>query len=248
MYFYFVTNTKSKKMNLNKVTVLLEKVNALHKSIQLGGDATSKIERDLMLSYLRQLYELFHDQTETPAATSNFEPEVVRKPVEQPKPKIEPIITPPRIIEIPDTIKEELTRPVKPFVQEIPTPPVKTFQEPVAPKEVPRPVPVETPIAENAIAALFDQKQAKELSEKLSNARIEDLTRSISLNDKMLYANELFNEDLVAFNEVVRTINNMATFADAQRYLVQLARQYDWVTETKQESAKNFIKLVRRRF
>ncbi|NJL76520.1 MAG: hypothetical protein HC892_17390 [Saprospiraceae bacterium] len=238
-------------MNLSKVTILLEKVNALHKSIQLGGDAISRIERDLMLSYLRQLYELFHEPVETNTPSSNFEAEVVHKNIEQPKPKPEPIPTsvPPRVIEITDFLKEELERPVKTPTPEPPyqPQPPRTYQE-APPKEIPKVAPITDLVTDNAIAALFDQKQAKELSERLSSIRIEDLTKAIALNDKLLYANDLFSGELVTFNEVVRTINNMNVFAEAQRYLTQLAKQHNWTSESKQESAQNFIKLVRRRF
>lgn len=255
MSVYFVTNTKTKKMNLSKVTILLEKVNALHKSIQLGGDAISRIERDLMLSYLRQLYEIFHEPVETNTPSSNFEAEVVHKNMEQPKPKPEPITVPtpapatPRVIEITDFLKEELERPVKTPTPEPPyqPQPTRTYQE-VPPKEIPKVALINELVTDNAVAALFDQKQAKELSERLSSIRIEDLTKAIALNDKLLYANDLFSGELVTFNEVVRTVNNMNVFAEAQRYLTQLAKQHNWTSESKQESAQNFIKLVRRRF
>ncbi|MEM8526177.1 MAG: hypothetical protein AAGG68_16170 [Bacteroidota bacterium] len=250
-------------MNLDKASILLEKINALHKGMQADGKI-SEIEKDLMMSYVRQLYEIYMaipknakvpiPTPEPPKAKPRpvaFETEIIRKKVE---PKIvEPpkeTYKPPRVIEIPETIKEEIKPPPTYEV-----PPQPAYQEP---RPEPKPV-YQTPKARPApgtpsssvskeIKALFKEKKAKELSEKLSASRIQDLTKAIALNDKLLFSNDLFGGALVTFNEVIRTLNDMPTKNDAENYLMELAKQHNWTSEEKQDSAKAFIKLVRRRF
>lgn len=242
-------------MDLKKTSVLLEKINALHNNMKIGNGTVSTIEKDLMLSYIRELYESVLAKEQVNRTKPNYESEVIRKKVEPVKPapvKVEPVVEKPRIIEIPDHIKEELETNAPPIVLpkiENPVAPPKPSTTPPSTTVVPEKTKVEvTTSASEEIEALFDLPEAKELSEKLSASPIDDLTRSIALNDKLLYSNELFNGALVTFNEVVRTLNNMPDFNSAKNYLVELAIQHDWATKNKAEFSKNFIKLVRRRF
>ncbi|MEN0049449.1 MAG: hypothetical protein AAF806_20485 [Bacteroidota bacterium] len=251
-------------MNLDKASILLEKINALHKGMQADGKI-SEIEKDLMMSYVRQLYEEYMsipknakvpiprpEPTVVKEKPLAFETEIIRKRaeprvVEKPKETYKP----PRIIEIPKEVKEEIQTPPpayeaspRPAYQEPKPEPKPSYQAPKA-----RPVPAtSTAAVSKEIKALFKEKKAKELSEKLSASPIRDLTKAISLNDKLLFSNELFSGALVTFNEVTRTLNDMPSKADAENYLMELAKQHNWTEDEKQDSAKAFIKLVRRRF
>jgi len=96
---------------------------------------------------------------------------------------------------------------------------------------------------------LFEKQTAKELSEKLSEQPIQDLTKAIALNDKLLYANELFNKELSDFNKAIYRINGMQSFDQAKAYVSELAEKYKWTEdENRLEMAKDLSKLVRRRF
>lgn len=236
-------------MNLEKANILLAKINGLHKGMQADG-RISEIERDLMMSYVRQLYEVYlHPQKEktsviVPKPTA-FETEVIRKKVEPIQPKETYI--PPRVIEIPKEVKAEVSPPPTPKFQPKPVVTAPIYKEPT-----PSPTkPTSSGIGNNVSAEvkeLFREKRAKELSEKLSIAPIRDLTKAIALNDKLLYSNELFGSALVTFNEVIRTLNDMPSKSEGDNYLMELARQHDWTSGGRKEVAKDFIKLVRRRF
>ena len=90
-------------MSLQHTKNLLNKINALHKSIEIDGEISS-IERDLMLSYTRQFYEAFlmmsDVPTPTPIAAAPVQPPVV---VETPKPApvyVAPVqVVPPTVVE-----------------------------------------------------------------------------------------------------------------------------------------------------
>lgn len=225
-------------MNLSKASLLLDKINNLNNSLEKSGISISSIERDLMLSYIRQLYECYLDEMPSqplPKQQEEFPHEATppRKEVKRDAYK------PPRIIEIPDAIEEEIEEPAPP------PPPRKMEMETVRTNPTP---PKPTVEMSDEVAVLFEQKAASDLSEKLSKSPISDLTKAIALNDKLLYSNQLFGGALVSFNEVIRTLNNMSSFNEAEQYLMQLATQHNWTTQGNQEVAKSLIKLVRRRF
>lgn len=243
-------------MGIKKATALLEKINNLHKNVE--KNTVSSIEQDLMLSYIRQLYEIYLDIRQPEATPPTFETEVIRK-TPPPKPKVESTYKPPKVIEIPDSLKEEIKIPEVKTPTPTPPQPAPTVikSAPVVEKVVtpePEPINIPTPAAPTVemgdadLEALFELPKAKELSDRLSASAINDLTRSIALNDKLLFSNELFNGALVTFNEVVRTLNSMPNFGAAKQYLVELAQQNNWTAKSKTESAKAFIKLVHRRF
>ena len=139
-------------MTLQNTKILLDKINALHKSIETDVQI-SGIERDLMLSYTRQFYEAFllmgDEQTpvrtavspvvpivETPKAAPQpvqVAPPVVEKVVVAPPPPApvaEPVVE--RVVVVPAPI-------IEPVVEKIivPQPPVIEYT-PVAPVFAPK--------------------------------------------------------------------------------------------------------------
>ncbi|MFK7933772.1 MAG: hypothetical protein AB8G22_09690 [Saprospiraceae bacterium] len=249
-------------MDIQKAKILLEKVNALLKSVSMDADNISNIEKDLMLSYIRQLYDavLLGDNTSIAKVTiPKKAPKKTRPPVfeiekEEPAPppppriKVQPTptYTPPRIIEV----SESLTDMAEPAAATPPKVVVKKEVPPPPPPPKAQPKPKTTPqaVTPKGQEGLFEFKAAKELSEKLSERPIRDLTKAFALNDKLLYANELFGKELVVFNESIRQLNGMQNFAEAKDFLSQLATKYKWTKGERSKVAKDFVKLVRRRY
>jgi len=253
-------------MKPQQVRILLEKINALHKSIDLDEGAISAIERDLMLSYIRQLYDIYLNAGQrsnaVPPEDAPANIQQPENPAPQERPRPEPIrrnpYKPPRIIEIPD--REEVAK----------APPKKTPPPSHTPKTEPAPAPeleksqsrVEAttttpparqepaPVASDQpqLRLLFEQRQATELSEKLSESPISDLTKSMSINDRLLYMNELFAKNMQHLEDTLRQLNGYRDMKEAQPLLFDLARRHDWLDEEKQDTAKDFIKMVRRRY
>ena len=225
-------------MDLKKAKVLLEKIESLHRSMSMDNGQVTAIERDLMLSYIRQLYEVYLDgKSAAPAsapARSRPEPEP-----ERPKK--------PRIIEIPDSLKEiseEAPRP-EPKPQPRPQPrPEPRVEAP--PRPEPRPAPVRKEPKEYQV--LFEYRKATELSEKLGERSIGDLTKAFAINDRLLYTNELFGKDQDAFAESLKLLNKFESMDEARSLLVNLAEQYDWTDDERLGTAQDFVKTVRRRY
>jgi hypothetical protein len=243
-------------MDLQQAKVLLKKINTLHDSMSLDNGPIASIERDLMLSYIRQLYEAYQDLSSNgkvmsssssaspKTAASGPELEIVPPPREkevspEPPPRK---YTPPKIIEIPEPTPEPVKVSTPP-----PPPPRKTTTAPPPVATTPR-TSSSAGSSNSKIRALFDQKEARELSERLSLQPLNDLTKGLSINDRLLYTNDLFNKNTNSFNDALRILNAKDSMEAARAYLEELAAEYSWTDEEKADVAKDFIKHIRRRF
>ena len=261
-------------MNFQQTKIILEKINRLTASMALDEDNISQIEKDLMLSYVKQLYETcLAGQTEVakPARPTG----VPKERVVESAPKVEEVqrvqpvveaqverVVAPEPTPAPKVIREEMPVVEKPAVvskpvemeAEVP----KYDPAPYTPPKiaVPKIVTTPNPVVEqkmepinNDLEGLFEQKEASDLAEKLSQTPIRDLTRAMSINDRLLTIKELFNGDDTAFQATLVTLNGLNNFAEAKEYLARnIAGKYDWPNPAKEKKAKIFIKLVRRRY
>jgi len=237
-------------MDFHQSTIVLEKINSLHKSLQAGGGQVAPIERDLMLSYIRQLYETVLNpmgaSAPAPAAPAP-KPEEPPAPV---APQRKP--APPKIIEIPDTLKD-LAPPTPQPVRQAPPAPAPKVVEVAPPPPAPRapepaPQPAKTEKISAKVEALFSFQQARELSDKLGDRPITDLTKAMAINDRLQYMNELFGKDADSMTETLKLLNKFENLDQARSLLMSVAEQYHWADEEKIDTAKDFIKLIRRRY
>jgi len=257
-------------MNLEQAKVTIDKINSLFNSLQHDGGKVSSIERDLMLSYVKQLYESFLHESASANSVPGHEQSAL--PKEEPAP-VRRGYTPPRIIEVPDSRRANSTPPSpdpsrqpqpkprpNPQPQPKPEPDPKPDPRPTPQPQPPRPEPEPEPpstdptedqvqtVPDRKVASLFQFKQATELSEKLSERPIQDLTKALAINDRLLYMNELFGRDLNALNDNLSRLNKMENMEEAKGLLGRLAQEYDWADEEREDIARDFIRLVRRRY
>lgn len=244
-------------MNLPQTKILLEKIISLYKTLSSDEKNISTIERDLMLSYVRQLYETVLDTSGTPSVSA---------PARQTPPPQSVVAPPPPKVEIYKAPSPTPVQQPKPVVVEQPQPvyeaPKVVERAPYMPPPTPTPTPVveqpkPTPMVHTAhsghipadVTALFEENTGKELSDKLANTPIADLSKAFGFNDRLLTQNELFGGNKTVFDEIVKDLNNSSGFDTAKGLLVSLAAKYHWTAnEDRKKQAKAFIKLVRRRF
>ncbi len=240
-------------MNLPQTKILLEKIITLYKTLSSDENNISPIERDLMKSYVRQLYEAVIDAPPTPSVSTaqkathaTAQPKLETPKATPPPPPVQqPIVVeqPKPVYEAPQTVYEA------PKVVETPR-----YTPPSPPAEQPKPTPAAytphyTPHIPAEIEALFEDIAGKELSDKLANTPIADLTKAFGFNDRLLTQNELFGGNKAVADEVIKDLNNMSGFESAKGFLLSLATKYNWAAnEDRKRQAKTFIKLVRRRF
>jgi len=223
-------------MNIKQANIILEKINRLYKSMTLDPSNIDEFEQDLMLSYIRQLH-------------ASFSPIEKSKKKRKKKTELPPVVSFPK--PEPKTVKPE-PKPTSP-----PAPkPTKIIVEvqPTQSKTTPAPKPaahtdMATSISKDDFNELFDHKEAKELSEKLSELPIKDLTKVMGLNEKIFTINELFGGDGKAFDTALKTLNTFNNFDQAKAYLSEnFVSQYNWTNKTNKKKAINLIKLIRRRY
>jgi hypothetical protein len=191
-----------------------------------------------MLSYLRQFYETI--------ALSQSQPKATQSEV-QPITEVPPLKEEQPIKEV-QSLKEEKRetgllgreRGVGNFEPEKKTP------EPVVHEMIPQPV---EPASDSELAHLFIWQEPSNLAERLASQAIPNLSFStFSMNERLLYTNDLFEKNNAEMEEAVKMLNNFTHFDQAKVFLLNIGRQYDWHKEDRKEAAKSFINTVRRRF
>jgi hypothetical protein len=260
-------------MNTKQTKIALDKINALYQTMNYDG-IISKIEKDLMLSYVRQLYEavLMADDFTTPNSATKIEVENIPLKLEEPKIEIKAVVVEEKmpVVEKEPIIKEQESnfeikvqsepRPV--FTEKIFEAPEKKevqSKEMYQSKQDAKPGPVMVDIVEQPHQSnshnhhqhirLFEEKKSTDLSDKLGETKIADITRAMGLNDRILTANQLFNGSQDLFQQTLQQINELDSFEDAKNVLKKYANQFNWERdEDSTEQAEWFIRLVKRRF
>jgi hypothetical protein len=221
-------------MNTQQAQIQIDKINALWRSMNATPGQISSIERDLMRSYILNLYEAFTLEAVVPAQTSI---------PASPTPTIyEPPMAKPTVIAPPPVESKPVNEPLPPKV--IPPPPPKPDNPPVS---VPG-ISVKTAPIEQRFDSLFKASASGDLSDKLSRQPIAQLNKAFAINDKVLYINDLFEKDHLVFSDTIRVLDNLQHMDEAKRIIADLADQYQWLDETRLETAQAFVQLVQRRF
>ena len=72
---------------------------------------------------------------------------------------------------------------------------------------------------------------------------VKDVRSAISLNDRILFINKLFDEDPMAFQEAIGKVNSFETFAQVVEYII--TEHSDWNLES--DTVYRFMMAVRRK-
>ncbi len=97
-------------------------------------------------------------------------------------------------------------------------------------------------IVEKETEAPVQQEKFLEESINFEQTSISKLTDALTLNDRYLYANELFDKDMSAFNDLIKSIDSSLSLNEASALLIPLS----WDGEN--EHVISFTNLVERRF
>ncbi|MFZ4634019.1 MAG: hypothetical protein ACOYNO_07425 [Saprospiraceae bacterium] len=223
-------------MDLLKAKIYLDKINREMTRMLRDPETIVRIEQDIVLSYIRELYDALQ-----PDPDSTVSPSTPQTPVRKSAPNVAPKASPaPPPVEAPPAVQE--TPPT--FTPAPEPPPQPVFVSP----EVPLSPPSSSGIT-SSVEQLFSFKEAKELSEKLADQPVSDLRQAISLNDRLQYTRELFSGDQQAFEQTLNILNTLNVFEQAKLYLIDhCVQQYGWTDKSRVELAKKFVRLARRRF
>ena len=118
------------------------------------------------------------------------------------------------------------------------------FDEPEAVVEEVAPIlePVADPVVKSApIIDTMTDKQAWRTD--MPGSPVKDVRSAISLNDRILFINKLFDEDPMAFQEAIGKVNSFETFAQVVEYII--TEHSDWNLES--DTVYRFMMAVRRK-
>lgn len=211
-------------MDVEKIKSTVKKLTRLLDQI---NEEASPIEKDLVLDYLRVAYDQVL-QSDSPQVKSNFE--------SQPSSSL------PTETEISNT----------PLHPSPPKPVIETNLHLSALKidAVPQEIPHERhpTIDSSALLNLFQPLTAHDLSEKLGAQPIRNVKQAFSINDRLLFINELFGKNADLFADTLKMVDNYESWEPAKSVLLNLASQFHWEKGEKSEIARQFIKTIQRKF
>jgi len=127
-------------------------------------------------------------------------------------------------------------------------PVLEVVKQEVKVEEVKAAAPLEQKTAVRA-ASISEKLQTPDVSlaARLSKSAIKDLTKAVSINQKILFTKELFKGDSFAFNEALGKLNAFENKEQAFTFLQNdLNSKYAFKTEA--ESYNQFVELIERRY
>jgi len=244
-------------MNFKKVEKAAKKINQLLDNMK-DEEEVSKIEKDLLLSYIRSLYEKVIDSEESSKRIISEAP-TQRKVVKDiiTGPKVEGVgPTPPPAIEIADVVRQEIKETA---YQADPISVQQPIESPIyvhnnmdyktaatTLKDEPEPTKNKAP---QELLDLFAAESVNELSDKLSRSPVLDLTKCMGINERIFTVNELFGGDSGLFKTTMQELDKLNSIEQARDFLVNsVAIDQNWISESKMKKATNFVKLISRRY
>lgn len=223
-------------MDVNSFNKKLKKVINISETLQ-PSESLSALEKDLLLSYLRDLYEIVLDIDSNKIS-----------PVHSTKVETPPIVNVPKVETVVTDTAPQTSLPVE-VVRNEPSPAPKVVE--VAPTPEAKSTPSVTAQHQSLVHLdeLFTEEAITDLSDKLASTHIPDLRKAMSINERLFTQNELFGNDGTLMSNALEKLNAMSSFDEAKQYLIdQFVVSQNWLTENKIKKAATFIKMVKRHF
>lgn len=249
-------------MDISRIERRIKKINSVL-DVFKEDNKISSIEKDLLLGYVRELYDLIRE-SESDITVLNTESHTQNTVETTATPKTE-------FIKIEDVKKPIMTHEIEKPDVDVVMP--KVEQSPIISKPVAESKPtIEAPSHQvksevkntfkeilakqnkedeklDELHEIFIQEEVTDISEKLSRSKIDDITKVIGINERLFTINELFGGDKNLFETIVKKLNNATDFESAKSILInEVAIPLNWEKENKLKQAQQFVKHVRRKF
>ena len=219
-------------MDFNRIKLQLKKITRTVDMIEADGQIT-KLEMDLLRDYIRKLYEYTNREVEQESQSSKS-----KGPAESSTPQS------------PGRSENGSSKEIEPDTDKGKNKEVATVSD--SSKDLSadtEPSKSRTESIPQEILELFEEEEATELSEKLSKMAINDIEKSMSINEKIFTINELFDGNSQEFRACLSKLDQLNDYDRAVSYLSKdVAAKYEWADESKRKKALNFIQLVHRKF
>jgi hypothetical protein len=234
-------------MNIDKIERRLKKINSVLEIFKEDNKLT-RIEKDLLLGYVRELYDLILlndeenlqkeiEKIENTIPTASIIAEIKNPTIEE-----EIVIDTKQI----DLLKEETLAPIV-EVQETLLEPVKQLTDSEL-KVVEQSHSQKTKYPQE-LEEIFEIDKYADVSEKLGMSKITSIIDAIGLNDKLLMTKELFNGNGELFMTILNKIEKAEHYEIAKSIILdEVAIPMKWVETDKLEKAESLAQLIWRKF
>ncbi len=214
-------NTKSK--------VLLNKINAFFQNTEVTQNEFSNLERELLLQYLRELY----DNLKYPVSDSGENSEEVRA-VRNHVTEVQPVEKGKDVEVVAASYSNGQSRDHSVMKER------EIEQQTILPEEAD---------SQDELSALFDEILLIDPSNRFAKSPVQDISRAMGINERILTINELFKGDQKKFQDVVAHLNECSSYEEAKSFLIgDVASANDWLADKKRKKVEIFLSLVRRRY
>ena len=203
----------------NELNLLDAKISEFQQLADMTGDELEPIDLD-PIELLEPVVD-FAAEPEEPAEGESVEDlQIEEEPVQE-------------VTEVEEIVAEDL-----PEDDDLPF-----FEEEAVEEKVPVLPVAEEPKAESR-QAVIDAMAAKQAwRTDMPGTQVKDIRSAISLNDRILFINMLFDQDPMAFQEALTKINQMSSIDEVVEYIV--AERPEWNLES--ETVYRFMMAVRRK-
>lgn len=245
----------NKKIIKDELQWLLEAINEQYETIRTYEDKIPRIEFDILMDNVRKFYEDMRmlqraDQNLPQTDKKTKAPIVENQPLTEHSHSKSGASAPPKQSSSPEiTVRYEKPTPAadKPT---IPPPPARETPS----KDIPSPGRKHANVSEADLFAAEEPvfsiklKEAREktLGPKSTSTRVDNLKNAITINEKFMFINELFEGNLRDYNETIETLNGFKDLNQASEYLDLLVKKNFWNTGL--NAFKKLKEMVERRF
>jgi hypothetical protein len=245
-----------------KISVLIEKINYLQHAIAQNGGVVSKVDKDLMVNYVRELYELVlglpvnmphypasgYGNPDPAAPYTQYSPHNFPVNYSQTPPPTNPVqhppLTPPPSTPAPPSNVNDAGAKVE-------TPKTgpelnASFKFSTGRRSLSDTIKIKTAADKPSLNENF-KRDENDIAAKMQLSPIKDLKTFISLNKRFSYINFLFGNDAGLYDEAINYLNTCDSFESAKHYLnTHLQPKLNW-SDTN-EMVTEFKTLIQRRF
>ncbi|MEO5569685.1 MAG: hypothetical protein ABIT08_08170 [Bacteroidia bacterium] len=265
----------STELTKQQIASLLETLREQYDVIRINESKIPQIEIDLLLNNTRNLYEALLQLNKLNSAENVIvKTEFVAEEKKVEEPKIVEIKTPEPVkeeiiaemesghdelkasVEIPqvekiEEVQEKISAPVEQKIMEERTSVINKTSKPVSKSGN---LFEEATVVSNKFEGpqtvhdkITKSKEDKSWHDKLQNQPVTDLKKSIGINEKFKFVNELFDGHLQNYNESIDFLNSCKTYADAEHYISEtLTPKFNWKKDS--EVYKSLTLLIQRKF
>lgn len=245
----------NKKIIKDELQWLLEAINEQYEALKKQDEKIPRIEFDILMDNLRKFYENMILLQRVDERLPEARPKTA-SPLPGPAMVAEPLAPRPGTGRPSDTAfsqgvtvrYEKAVGPAggAPYQNPVPTVNQRKENQPSSKKPV-KPDEIDLFAAEEPVFSIkLKEAREKSLGPKTPNPRTDSLKSIISINEKFMFINELFDGNLREYNETIEMLSGFTNQNEAAAYLENIVKKNFW--DTGSDAFKKLSELMGRRF